>query len=231
MLCSRALSERIHHCYRHRRGSRGPVFELPAMETIIPPHAPGKRTGIFAGSFNPIHIGHLALANWLCAYEGLDEVWFLITPQNPLKKQAELLDDHLRLEMARAAVAGYPKFKASDFEFSLPRPSYTIDTLRALEKSEPGRTFYFIMGADNWTNIRQWKEHEALIRNYHLLIYPRKGYQPVIPGGHPHIRVVDAPLMEISSTFIRSAHRAGKDVRFFLPEAVRPYFYPPQSSL
>lgn len=203
------------------------------METLTPAPAstPGKRTGLFSGSFNPIHIGHLALANWLCAYEGLDEVWFLITPQNPLKKQAELLDDRLRLEMARAAVAGYPRFKASDFEFSLPRPSYTIDTLRALEKSEPDRTFYFIMGADNWEQIHQWKDYQVLMRGYRLLIYPRKGHDPIVPAGYPHIRVVDAPLMEISSTFIRSAYQAGKDVRFFLPEAVRPYFYPPQSSL
>lgn len=201
------------------------------METLTPPPASAKRVGLFAGSFNPIHIGHLALANWLCTYEALDEVWFLITPQNPLKKQDELMDDNLRLEMARAAVAGYPRFKVSDFEFSLPRPSYTIDTLRALEKSEPEHTFFFIMGADNWARIDRWKASETLIRDYRLLIYPRKGYPIVIPDGHPNIRMADAPLMEISSTFIRSAYQAGKDVRFFLPEAVRPYFYPPQSSL
>lgn len=193
-------------------------------ETTVLNTAPRLRTGIFSGSFNPIHIGHLALANWLCEFEGLDELWFLITPHNPLKSRRELIDDRLRLEMARAAIASYPKFRASDFEFSLPQPSYTIDTLRALEKQYPDRDFYFIMGADNWETIEQWKEYRTLIASYPLLIYPRKGFEINIPPSHPHIRKTDAPLMEISSTFIREAYRNGKDIRFFLPEPVRPYF-------
>ncbi|MDH6313548.1 nicotinate-nucleotide adenylyltransferase [Parabacteroides sp. PFB2-10] len=182
------------------------------------------RTGIFSGSFNPIHIGHLALANWLCEYEELDEIWFLITPQNPLKKRSELMEDSLRLEMAEAATRDYPAFLASDFEFHLPRPTYTIDTLRALQKKHPDRSFHFIVGADNWVNIHQWKEYEALLSNFPILIYPRLGYEVVIPDCYPHIKAVDAPLLEISSTFIRESFQKGKDVRFFLPEAVRPYF-------
>lgn len=178
-------------------------------------------TGIFSGSFNPVHIGHLALANWLCEFAGLDEVWFVITPHNPLKDRSNLMEDRLRYELVEASIAGYPKFKASDFEFSLPQPTYTIDTLRALEKTYPDRQFHFIMGADNWAFIKRWKESDQLISNYPILVYPRKGYEIQIPSDIPSIRKVDAPLMEISSTFIRESLKAGKDVRFFLPEAIR----------
>ena len=178
-------------------------------------------TGIFSGSFNPVHIGHLALANWLCEFAGLDEVWFVLTPHNPLKDRSNLMDDRLRYELVEASIAGYPKFKASDFEFSLPQPTYTIDTLRALEKTYPDRQFHFIMGADNWAFIKRWKESDQLISNYPILVYPRKGYEIQIPSDIPSIRIVDAPLMEISSTFIRESLKAGKDVRFFLPEAIR----------
>lgn len=189
------------------------------------------KTGIYSGSFNPIHIGHLALANWLCEFEELDEVWFLITPQNPLKRKSDLLDDDLRLRMARAAIADYPKFKVSDIEFHLPQPSYTIDTLHTLSRTYPERDFFFIMGADNWTIFPRWRKHEEILREYPILIYPRKGFDILIPDAYPNVKKVDAPLMEISSTFIREAFRAGKDIRFFLPEGVRPYLTPETSPL
>jgi len=179
------------------------------------------KTGIFSGSFNPIHIGHLALANWLCEFEEVDEIWFVVSPQNPFKEMDILMDDRKRLEMVKAAIGDYPKFKVSDIEFSLPKPSYTINTLQALEKEYPERSFYFIMGADNWNGIEGWKDSKTLLNNYPILIYPRKGYDTVIPPQYSRIRAVNAPLMEISSTFIREAYEQGKDIRFFLPEAIR----------
>lgn len=140
------------------------------------------RTGIFGGSFNPVHIGHLALANYLCEYGEVDEVWLLVSPQNPFKQQSELLDDHTRLELVQKAVAGYSRFRASDFEFSLPRPSYTIHTLQALSAAYPEREFYLIIGADNWQAFQKWKSPEVILEQYHLLIYPRQGYTLMNPA-------------------------------------------------
>ncbi len=132
-----------------------------------------------------------------------------------------MIDDRLRYELVKKSIAGYPKFKVSDIEFSLPQPTYTIDTLRTLDRLYPEREFYFIMGADNWTSISRWKESETIIANYPILIYPRKGYEVKLNNSMPHIRYVEAPQIEVSSTFIRQSLRTGKDVRFFLPEAIR----------
>lgn len=178
------------------------------------------QTGIFSGSFNPIHIGHLALANYLCEYEGLDEVWFMVSPQNPLKEESELWDDDFRLHLVRLAVSSYPRFRASDFEFGLSRPSYTIHTLEKLNAAYPERTFHLIIGADNWQNFNHWHESERILNEFSIRIYPRPGF-PVDESRLPqNVRLVHSPVFEISSTFIRQSLKAGKDIRYFLHPAV-----------
>lgn len=174
------------------------------------------KTGIFSGSFNPIHIGHLALANYLCEFEDLDEVWFMVSPQNPLKKQTDLLPDEFRLELVKLAIDGYSKFQVSDFEFKLPRPSFTVHTLDSLKETYPNREFYLIIGSDNWQLFSRWKEAERIVSENKLLIYPRPGFNVNAEELPDNVRTVDSPMLEISSTFIRQALVAGKDVRYFL---------------
>ena len=180
----------------------------------------GRKIGIYSGSFNPVHIGHLALANYLCEFEGVDEVWFLVTPHNPLKEQGELMDDELRLRLVQLAVEGYPRFRASDFEFHLPRPSYSIHTLEALRRSYPETEFTLIIGSDNWLCFDRWFEAKRIVSEFGLLIYPRPGFEVDEAMLPPHVRMVHAPCIEVSSTFVRQALRQGKDVRFFLPAKV-----------
>ena len=172
--------------------------------------------GIFSGSFNPVHIGHLALANYLCEYEGLDQVWFMVSPRNPLKEADELMDDSLRLKLVQLAVEGYPKFRASDFEFRLPRPSYTVHTLDELRRVYLQHVFHLIIGSDNWLLFPRWRESERILATTPLIIYPRPGY-PVDPQTlPPTVRMTSAPVFEISSTFIRQAIAEGRDIRYFL---------------
>jgi len=179
-----------------------------------------KRIALYGGSFNPIHIGHLALANYLCEWGEVDEVWFLISPQNPLKIIRDLLPEELRLDLVRAAIADYPRFKASDFEFHLPKPSFTYRTLKELKKEYPDFEFILLMGADNWLIINQWRNYKEIIAENRILIYPRLGYSINKSALPSTVRLIDAPVFEFSSSAIREALREGKDLRFFLPPSV-----------
>lgn len=179
-----------------------------------------KHVGLLFGSFNPVHIGHLALANYILEYERPEEIWFMVTPLNPFKESNDLLDENLRLELISLATKLEPRFKVCDFEFSLPRPSYTIDTLDQLSLTFPGCHFSVIMGADNLLAIDKWKEPERLLQQYQLLVYPRPGYIIDQVQKHPNIHIIKAPLFEISSTMIREALLANKNIRFLLPHGV-----------
>lgn len=178
------------------------------------------KVGIFSGSFNPVHIGHLALANYICEFDDLDEVWFVVTPHNPFKDGQELMDDNLRLNMVKHAVEGYPHFRVSDIEFGLPRPSYTINTLDKLNELYPHNEFHLIVGSDNWSCFNSWREARRILATSHILVYPRSGYPVDTASLPPNVRLVNAPIIEISSTFIRQALRTGKDIRYFLPPSV-----------
>jgi len=184
-----------------------------------------KKTGLFFGSFNPIHIGHLILANHFVEHYPLDEVWLVVTPHNPHKKKQSLLADHHRLTMVRLALEEYPKLKASNIEFDLPQPNYTINTLIALQERYPGRKFVLLMGQDNLANFSKWKNYEAILRYYELYVYPRIT-QKEIPDyllKHPSVKQIKAPVIEISATQIRQDIKAGKNVRPLLPPEVFTY--------
>ncbi len=175
-----------------------------------------KRVVLYGGSFNPIHIGHLALANYLCEWGYTDEVWFLVTPQNPLKRDKEMLPDRERLRLVELAIGEYPRFKASDFEFGLPTPSYTVYTMEAIKKAFPSISFTLLIGADNWNLMDRWKDSERIVRENKIYIYPRYGFE-VDPHALPEsVICLKAPMLEISSTEIRRALKDGKSPVFFL---------------
>lgn len=181
------------------------------------------KTGLFFGSFNPIHIGHLAIANYMLEFTEIDQLWFVVSPQNPLKEKKSLLADYHRLELTRRAIDEDDRFRVSDIEFSLPKPSYTIDTLTYLEEKHPGHDFYLIMGADGIKNFPKWKNAELIVQKTHRLVYPRPGVDTSLLNSLENATLVEAPLMEISSSFIRNAIREGKDVKYFLPEGTYTY--------
>jgi len=178
------------------------------------------KTGLFFGSFNPIHTGHLIIANYMANFTGLDEVWMVVSPHNPLKEKKALTNMYDRLEMVKLATDRSDQLKVSDIEFGLPQPSYTIDTLTYLHEKYPGKEFALIMGADNLASFKKWKNYELLLQNYKIYVYPRPGIDLSEWKDHPGIVITETPQMDISSTFIRKAIQAGKSVQYFIPENV-----------
>ena len=181
------------------------------------------KIGLFFGSFNPIHIGHLAIANYMIEYSEMDEIWMIISPQNPLKNKKSLLNEYERLKMVELALDDHPKIKANNIEFKLPKPSYTIDTLTYLNEKYSNKEFGIIMGTDNISSFKKWKNYEEILNNYKLYVYPRQGYSLGEFENHKKIIQVSAPQMEISSSFIRQAIKDKKDIRYFLPMYVFNY--------
>ncbi len=194
-----------------------------------------KKIGLYFGTFNPIHVGHLTIANYMVEFSDLDEVWMVVTPHNPHKKKKTLLEDIHRLTMVRIALEDYPKLKASNIEFDLPQPNYTVNTLAHLEEKYPDTKFCLIMGEDNLKSFHKWKNYEVILQRYELYVYPRISEGKVdsqfyshFEGGqgdvlHPKIHEVNAPIMELSSTFIRKAIKEGKNIRPMLPQNVWEY--------
>lgn len=179
--------------------------------------------GLFFGSFNPIHIGHLALANYMLSFTDMDEVWFVVSPHNPLKDKAGLLKQQDRLNLVNLALDFHPKIKASNIEFDIPQPSYTINTLVRLKEKYPKNKFSLIMGQDNLLTLHKWKNYEEILKKYNIYVYPRAGLGRSEFDTHPHVHLTEAPVMEISSTFIRNALKAKKDVQYFLHPKVWEY--------
>jgi nicotinate-nucleotide adenylyltransferase len=176
--------------------------------------------GLFFGSFNPIHVGHLILANSMAQSEALDQVWFIVSPQNPFKKNLSLLHEFDRYTMVERAIADNPRLKVSDVEFSLPRPSYTVDTLEVLKQKYPEHSFFIIMGEDNLVQFKNWKNYQYLLDNYTILVYPRP-HTPEHEFKHqPKVKFLDAPLLDISATFIRKAIQEKRDIKYLVTEPV-----------
>ena len=180
-----------------------------------------KNIGLLFGTFNPPHIGHTLIANYFYITNNFDEIWFMVSPQNPFKKDITLLDEKLRLEMVRLAIEDANYLKASDIEFSLPKPSYTINTLEKLKNDYPQYTFNIIMGSDNAISIEKWKYFQNIIDNHRIYVYPRTGYSTKNILTHKNIKIDNtAPIIDISSTWIREQIKNGKDVQFFLRKLV-----------
>src|SRR5690606_13024582 len=179
-----------------------------------------QKIGLFFGSFNPIHIGHLIIANYMANYTDLSEMWLVVSPHNPLKRKDSLLNMYDRLEMVNLAIDNTDRIRASDIEFRLTQPSYTIDTLVHLKERYPTKDFVLIMGSDNLVTLKKWKNYEIILRDFFVYVYPRPGYDVGEWAEHPRITFTETPLMEISSTFIRNAIKDHKSVKYFLPDKV-----------
>lgn len=181
------------------------------------------KVGLFFGSFNPIHVGHLIIANHMATHTDLDKVWMVVSPQNPLKPKKTLARDFDRLHLVRLGIGDNPRIEACNVEFSLPKPSYTIDTLAFLTEKYPDKTFALIMGGDNIASLHLWKNYEQLLANFDIYVYQRPGTElgPLVT--HPRVKVLEAPLLDISATYIRDCLKKGQSVRYLVPETVFEY--------
>ena len=180
------------------------------------------KIGLFFGSFNPMHVGHKIIASYMAEFSDLERVLFVVSPQNPLKQKISLLDQYHRLQIIRAEIEDNPKLAVSDIEFSMPQPSYTIDTLVRLKEEHPENEYAIIMGADNLQNFPKWKNYEQILENYSVYVYPRSGFE--ISGTYKNIHIIEGvPQMEISASFIRNSIKQGKDISYLMPEKAWKY--------
>ncbi len=182
-----------------------------------------KRTALFFGSFNPIHVGHLIIASTIVQQDDVDELWFVVSPQNPLKERSTLLADHHRLQMVQRAIEDDYNLRVCDIEMHLPIPSYTVVTLAALGEKYPEREFCLVMGSDNLLTFTRWRNYEYILEHYKIYVYPRPGSADAPLASHPNVTMVDVPMMDISSSYIRKRIAEGGDVRYLLTEPVYKY--------
>ena len=193
-----------------------------------------KKVGLYFGTFNPVHVGHLIIANHMADHTDIDEVWLVVTPQNPFKQKSSLLPDYQRLNLSRIAVEDNPKVRVSDVEFKLTKPSYTINTLAHLNEAHPDVNFSLIMGEDNLRSLHKWKNFDQILERHSIFVYPRvltiqekedlKSHRTnALLTNHPNIKKIDAPVMKLSASFIRQSIKAGHDVRYLLTEPVFNY--------
>ena len=181
-----------------------------------------RKTGLFFGSFNPVHTGHMIIANYMATQTDLEEVWLIVSPQNPLKKKQSLANDYDRLHLVRLAIGDNPRLRASDIEFGLPRPSYTIDTLTYLREKYPARTFALIMGGDNLASLHKWKNFEILLRDYDIYVYNRPGHSNPY-ADHSRVHFFEAPQLRLSASYIRRCLQEDKSVQYLVPDPVFAY--------
>jgi len=181
------------------------------------------KIGLYFGSFNPIHIGHLIIANHLVEHTDLEKLWFVVTPHNPHKAKKSLADNYDRLHLVNLAIENNDKLQSSTIEFSLPQPSYTIDTLTYLKEKYPDKDFVLIMGGDNLVGLPKWKNYERILANYEIYVYKRPHHEVTELATHKNITVLEAPLLEISSSYIRKLIKEGKSFRYLVPEVVYNY--------
>ena len=182
-----------------------------------------KKIGLFFGSFNPVHVGHMIIADYMLSHSDLDQVWMVVSPHNPLKEKKSLANDYDRLHLVRLAIGDYTKIKASNIEFDLPKPSYTVDTLSYLVEKYPKDKFVLLMGGDNLATFHKWKNYEVILKNYQIYVYKRPEYELGELAEHDSVEIFDAPQLYISASYIRKCIAEGKSIRYLVPQEVFEY--------